>query len=187
MRGPDGVAGELGHIAVDMNGPVCGCGGRGHLERMTSGTGMARSATDALEAGVDAPELARIAASIAPAALEARHVSAAADAGDQVACAIVDTAVRAFAAAAVSIVDIFNPQRIIVGGGIALAWGESLLGPARELVARTAFRVARARVSIVQASLGDDVGLIGALPLVRLALSNPPQPEDAALVPAATA
>ena len=58
LRGPDGVAGELGHIAVDMDGPICGCGGRGHLERMTSGSGMARSATDALDAGADAPELA---------------------------------------------------------------------------------------------------------------------------------
>jgi glucokinase len=154
---------------------------------MTSGTGMARSATDALEAGVDAPQLARITASIAPAPLEARHVSEAADAGDQVARAIIDNAVRAFAAAAVSIVDIFNPQRIIVGGGIALAWGESLLGPARELVAKTAFRVARGRVRIVPASLGDDVGLIGALPLVRLALSGRPHEGHAALVSAATA
>jgi glucokinase len=172
MRGPDGVAGELGHIAVDMNGPVCGCGGRGHLERMTSGTGMARSGMDALEAGLDAPELARIAANIAPSPLEAHHVYDAAAAGDPTARRIIDTAIHAFAAAAVSIVDIFNPQRIIVGGGIALAWGEALLGPARDLVAKTAFRVARERVSIVPASLGDDVGLIGALPLVRLALSG---------------
>jgi glucokinase len=190
MRGPDGVAGELGHITVDMNGPVCGCGGRGHLERMTSGTGMARSAAEALaatsDAQADAPELARIAARVAPEPLEARHVSEAAAAGDPTARRIIDTAVRAFAAAAVSIVDIFNPQRIIVGGGIALAWGEALLGPARELVAKTAFRVARARVSIVPASLGDDTGLIGALPLVRLALSNGPVAAHSQAVPAAT-
>jgi glucokinase len=187
MRGPDGVAGELGHITVDMNGPICGCGGRGHLERMTSGSGMARSAIEALEAGSDAPELARIAASLAPAPLEARHVSEAAAAGDPIARRILDTAVRSFAAAAVSIVDIFNPQLIIVGGGIALAWGEALLGPARDLVAKTGFRVARARATIVPASLGDDVGLIGALPLVRLALSGPPPGDHPDLATAARA
>ncbi len=187
MRGPDGVAGELGHICVDMDGPVCGCGGRGHLERMTSGSGMARSAAEALQAGLDAPELARIAVRIAPAPLEARHVSEAAAAGDPTARQIIDTARRAFAAAVVSIVDIFNPERIIVGGGIAIAWGEALLGPARELVAKTAFRVARARVSIVAASLGDDVGLIGALPLVRSALSGQSTHGHPELMPAATA
>jgi glucokinase len=148
---------------------------------------MAKSATDALEAGSNAPELARIAERIAPAPLEARHVSEAAAAGDPIARSIVDTAVRAFAAAMVSIVDIFNPQRIIVGGGIALAWGDQLLGPARKLVAETAFRVSRARVSIVPASLGDDTGLIGALPLVRLALSGTPAHGHAELVSTATA
>jgi glucokinase len=184
LRGPDGVAGELGHITVDMNGPLCGCGAPGHLERLASGSGMARSAIEALAANPGAaPELARIAASIAPSALEAHHVSAAATAGDPTARTIVETAIRAFAAAAVSIVDVFNPARIIVGGGIALAWGEALLGPARELVARTGFRVARSRVSIVPAQLGDDVGLIGALPLVRLALLRggpEPHPEHIA-------
>jgi glucokinase len=171
VTGPDGAAGELGHLTVDMDGPFCGCGGRGHLERMSSGTGMARSAREALEAGERAPELARITAQLAPHPLEARHVSEAAAAGDPVARRIVEDARRAFASAAVSIVDVFNPQRFIVGGGIALAWGEELLGPARELVAATAFRLQARRVEIVLASLGDDVGLIGALPLVASALA----------------
>jgi glucokinase len=174
IKGPDGAAGELGHLTIDMNGPVCGCGGRGHLERMTSGSGMARSALEALEAGEDAPELARIAARLAPLALEARHVSEAAAAGDRVAQRIVDDARRAFAAAAVSIADIFNPQRIIVGGGIAMAWGDELLGPARDLVAATAFRLQARRVEIVPASLDDDVGLIGTLPLVNSVLAGLP-------------
>ena len=85
---------------------------------------------------------------------------------------IVDDARRAFAAAAVSIVDIFNPQRIIVGGGIAMAWGDELLGPARDLVAATAFRLQARRVEIVPASLDDDVGLIGTLPLVDSVLAG---------------
>ena len=170
ISGPDGVAGELGHLTADMDGPRCACGGRGHFERLSSGSGIARSAIEALAAGEDAPELERIAAEIAPRLLEAVHVSRAAQAGDRIAAAIIERAVRAFAASVVSIVDVFNPERIIVGGGVAEAWGEALLEPARELVAATAFRVAGRRVQIVPAALGPDVGLIGALPLVRMAL-----------------
>jgi glucokinase len=172
MTGPDGVAGELGHLTVDMDGPICSCGGRGHLERLSSGSGMVMSARDALAAGADAPELARIAAEVSPRSLEAVHISHAADAGDQVARQIVERARRAFAASLVSIVDIFEPARVIVGGGIVEAWGDDLLQPARDLVAQTAFRVAAQRVEIVPAQLGADVGLIGALPLVRLALAG---------------
>jgi glucokinase len=171
MTGPDGVAGELGHVTVDMDGPICGCGGRGHLERLTSGTGIALSAREALAGGINAPGLAHLAASIAPRPLESRHVAQAAEAGDAVAAGIIDRARRAFAAAVVSIVDVFNPQRIIVGGGIAIAWGDLLLQPARELVAATAFRIQARRVEIVPAQLGDDVGLIGTVALVATALA----------------
>ena len=80
-----------------------------------------------------------------------------------------DYARSAFAAALVSIVDIFNPSRIVVGGGIAIGQGERLLGPARQAVEQLAFRRQAARVEVVPAQLGDDVGLIGALSLVRLA------------------
>jgi glucokinase len=169
LTGPDGVAGELGHLTVDVNGPVCGCGGLGHLERLSSGTGIAQSAQDALAAGEDAPELARIAERISPAPLEAIHVSEAAEAGDPVAAGILERARRAFAVAVVSIVDVFNPDRVIVGGGIAMAWGDRLLDPAREAVEATAFRVQAARARIVPAELGDDTGLIGTVRLVALA------------------
>ena len=176
ITGPDEVAGELGHLTIDMNGLICSCGGRGHLERMASGSGMARSAREAVEAGEDAPQLARIAARIAPAPLDGRHVSEGAEAGDPVAARIVNDARRAFAASVVSIVDVFNPQRVIVGGGITMAWGDTLLQPARDLVAATAFRVQARRAEIVPASLGDDVGLIGALPLVAARLAANEQP-----------
>jgi glucokinase len=168
--GPDRVAGELGHVTVDMNGPLCGCGGVGHLEALASGTGIANAARAALEAGVEAAVLARIAASIAPRPLAAVHVSEAAEQGDSVAIAILDRATRAVALAVVSIVNVFGPDVVILGGGITLAWGERLLGPAREAVAATAFRIPGQRARVVQAALGDDVGLIGTVPLVASAL-----------------
>jgi glucokinase len=147
LRGADGNAGELGHLSVDADGPLCGCGARGHLEAIASGTAIARAYGASAGSEVAAREAA----------------------GDERAHEVMETARAAFAAAMVSIVDVFNPQRVIVGGGVAIGQGDRLLDPAREAVQRLAFRRQAARVEIVPAQLGDDVGLIGALALVRLA------------------
>jgi glucokinase len=176
--GPDGVAGELGHVTVDMDGPQCGCGGPGHLEALASGTGIARAARDALERGADAPVLVALAARLGGQPLTAVHVAEAEAAGDPVAMAILERARRAVAVAAVSFVNVFGPDAVILGGGITLAWGERLLGPAREAVAAKAFRIQAARARVVVAALGDDVGLIGTVPLVASALPGLAESED---------
>lgn len=152
LRGADGLAGELGHLTVDLDGPTCPCGAKGHLEAYASGTGIVNAAR---AAGHD------------PA--QASEVAAREEAGEPWAGEIMESARRAFAAAAVSMVDVFNPQRIIVGGGVALGQGDRLLQPARDAIAQTAFRGQAARVEVVRAQLGDDVGLIGGVPLVQLA------------------
>jgi glucokinase len=152
LRGADGLAGELGHVTVDMDGPLCGCGARGHLEALASGTGIVNAAR---AAGHDVQQ--------------ATEVAVHEEAGAEWAHEIMERARRAFAAAAVSMVDLFNPQRIIVGGGVAMGQGDRLLQPARERIAADAFDVQAARVELVPAELGDDVGLVGAVPLVGLA------------------
>jgi glucokinase len=151
MRGPDGLAGELGHLSIDIDGPPCGCGARGHLEAIASGTGIARAARELGLGEIDAVS-----------------VAAAEESGDQVAASIMGRARDAFAAALVTIVDVFNPQRVIVGGGIALGQGDRLLEPGRAAVRTLAYRRQAQRVAIVPATLGDDVGLIGALAIVDL-------------------
>ena len=166
--GPDGVAGELGHLVVDLDGPPCACGGRGHIEAICSGSGIVRLATEAARAGRSTALIDRL-SERAPRALEARDVAEVADAGDPEAAAIMERARGAFAALAVGLVNTFAPERIVVGGGLAEGQGERLLGPAREAVRTTAFRIPRERVQIVPAALGDDVGLIGAVPLLALA------------------
>jgi glucokinase len=170
LTGPDGVAGELGHLTVDMDGPLCGCGARGHLEALASGTGIANAARDALDAGEPARILRRVAEEVAPAPISGADVARAADLGDAVAGVIIERARRAVAVSVVSIVDIFGPDAVILGGGISIAWGERLVGPAREAVATTAFRIQAARAKVVPAALGDDVGLVGTVPLVASAL-----------------
>jgi glucokinase len=171
LTGPDGVAGELGHLPVEMDGPVCGCGARGHFERLSSGSGMARSAREELADGTATPLLRELAERVGAERIEGGHLAELEARGDQRSSAILERGRRAFAAAVVGIVDVFNPQRVIVGGGVTLAQGERLLGPAREAVRRHAFRVQAARAEIVAAELGDDVGLVGALPLVLAGLA----------------
>jgi glucokinase len=165
--GADGVAGELGHLVVDLDGPPCGCGAKGHLEAIASGSGIVRQARLAMDAG-RAPGLQALANRIAPQRFEARHVAEAEDAGDSDAAAIMTYARRAFASALVGLVNAFNPELIVIGGTLAREQGERWLGPARDAVAAKAFRVPRERVRIVEAELGDDVGLIGAQPLLGL-------------------
>ncbi|MGH2407555.1 MAG: ROK family protein [Candidatus Limnocylindrales bacterium] len=151
LVGPDGTAGELGHMTIDLDGPLCGCGARGHLEAIASGAAIANLAR---ESGAFPP------------GVTARDVARAEGSGDPTAVAIMTRARRAFAAACVSIVDIFDPEVIVVGGAIARNQGERWLGPAREAVRRDAFHAPARRVRIVPAALGADVGLVGAQPLV---------------------
>lgn len=164
LHGPDGTAGELGHLMVDRDGAPCGCGMRGHLEGIASGSGMARSARAAAKRG-ESDLLATLVREHGP-AFGGREVAAAAEAGDPVAAAIMAGARDAFAVSCVTLVDVFNPSLIVVGGSVAAGQGEQMLAPARAAVAAGAFRRPGARVRIVPAALGDDVGLVGGLVLV---------------------
>jgi glucokinase len=157
LRGADGLAGEIGHLTIDMNGPLCGCGMPGHLESFASGTGISKRAKEAGLTGSGGRDI------------EAREVADLEDRGDPAAAEIMEDARRAFAAAIVSITDVFNPSRIIVGGGIAIGQGERLFGPAREALKRSGYTRQAERVEVVPAQLGDDVGLVGGLSLVSLA------------------
>jgi glucokinase len=165
LRGADGLAGELGHLVVDLDGPPCGCGGRGHLEALSSGTGIARAASELVAKG-QAPGLATLARAAPGRSLTARDVAEAEDAGDPAATRLMERAREAFAAALVGVVDVFNPEVIVVGGSVAQSQGDRWLAPARIRIAAEAFRVQAARVRLVPAALGDDVGLVGALPLL---------------------
>lgn len=163
--GADGVAGEMGHLPVETADIVCLCGTPGHLEGASSGSGIARQAVSAAAAG-RAPGLAALAKRLAPVPLEARHVAEAEEAGDPDAAAIMERARAAFAAVVIGLVNVFNPELIVVGGSVALGQGDRWFDPTRRAVARGAFRIPRERVRIVAASLGDDVGLVGAQPLL---------------------
>lgn len=170
MLGPDGTAGELGHVTLIMDGgPRCGCGGTGHLEGIAAGAGLAAQAQGEVASGASAFLRAR--ADIAP--LTARDVAEGELAGDRACEFLMERARRAFAVACVGWVNAFNPALIVVGGTLAERQGERWLGAARAAVESSALRAPAARVRIVPAQLGDDVGLVGAWPLVAQRRCDP--------------
>ncbi len=170
FHGPDGLAGELGHVPVALDEPLCGCGGRGHLESIASGRALARDAA-AVVSGESpfgqSPFLDARAAAIGRDQLSARDVAAGEEARDPACVRLMDRARRAIAVACVGFVNTFNPHRIIIGGAIARAQGERLLQPVRAAILAEAFSVAAARVTVVGPELGSDVSLAGAHPLVH--------------------
>lgn len=174
LHGPDGLAGELGHVPVELDGPRCGCGGIGHVESIAAGVALAREAR-AIVAGNGSEFLAARAAALPKGEeLSAKDIAEGAQAGDPASRDVMDRARRALAAACVGYVNAFNPHRIVIGGSIAEAEGDRLLQPIRDAIAREAFDVVARKVTIVPAELGGDVSLAGAQPLVmsRLAQSN---------------
>jgi glucokinase len=148
-RGAMENGGELGHVTVDWHGRPCrGCGRRGCLEAYVSGTSIAERAR---EAGLDVRS--------------AEQVAAAAAVGEPVASEVWAGTVEALGCGLTSIVNLFEPELVVIGGGVSRA-GELLLGPVRERVSAGAMGPAARAVEIVSAALGDQVGVVGAAAIV---------------------
>ncbi len=158
-RGAGGNGGELGHVTVDWHGRRCrGCGRDGCLEAYVSGTSIAERAREALTRdGSSALAGARD--------LTAADVAAAARAGDALAMEVWEETVFALACGLTSIVNLFDPELVVVGGGVSRS-GEQLLGPVREWVRANAIAPAGRAMDIVPAALGDQVGVVGAAAIV---------------------
>jgi glucokinase len=144
-RGATGSGAELGHIVLEPGGPPCGCGGFGHLESFAAGPAAARVARALYGERSSAHELVTRGWAGEPEALDAL-----AGIG------------RYLGAGIASLVNVFEPEVVVVGGGFGEAVGELLLGPAREVVAVDGLEPARDHVRIVEAELGVEAGVIGA-------------------------
>jgi len=163
--GASGSAGELGHMTIDANGPRCSCGNVGCLEVLASGTAIAREALKRLRDGASSALTEIVAGKIEN--ITAQEVSLAAQGGDALALKIISQAATYLGVGLVNIVNIFNPEMIIIGGGVA-KMGELLLSPARQVVTERAFSLSARAVRIVPAQLGDDAGVLGAAIFARL-------------------
>jgi glucokinase len=163
-RGAIGSGGELGHMSIDEDGPPCQglCYNRGCLEVLASATGV-MSAANTLANEQPSGRLAN--AREGGTELDARFIIDRAEAGDREAREVLRRVGRHLGVGIANYVNIFNPELVVVGGGVSSA-GDLLLEPAREECRRRALKATGEEVRIVAAQLGNDAGLIGAAALV---------------------
>ncbi|HEX5417215.1 MAG TPA: ROK family protein [Chloroflexota bacterium] len=150
-RGSRGLSGEIGHTIVQPGGPLCACGKRGCLEATSAGPSIARAYAEATGAAVDAAEVFLRAGS-----------------GDAAARRVLDEAIRYLGIGLANAINLFDPDLVIVGGGVSQA-GEALFDPLREVVAEFNAPSPAGAVPIVAAALGDASGILGAVALAGLA------------------
>jgi glucokinase len=143
-RGSIGAGVELGHVVIVHDGAPCSCGGRGHLETYVSGTAADGVAREAFGPDADAHQLVRLAREADPKAVE-----------------LLAEIGRKLGSGIGSLINTFDPEVIVIGGGFAAA-GELLLAPAREVIAREALKPMRDSVRIAHAELGTSAGMVGA-------------------------
>ncbi|GGG64887.1 ROK family protein [Paenibacillus radicis (ex Gao et al. 2016)] len=164
LLGSKSFAGELGHTIIHPEGELCNCGNRGCWETFSSGTAIRNEALRRLEGGGSAIE--EIAA-MAGEEISSRHVFEAASQGDALAAEVIDRMIRYTAIGLANVVHTFNPDRIVIGGGVSKA-GDLLFPKLREETARFVMAPYRNTFEIVPAGLNDDVGLIGAASLFNV-------------------
>jgi len=157
--GSCGSAGEVGHMTIDVNGPKCECGNVGCWETLASGTAVAKEAIRRLNNGERSSLTEIVGGKIE--SITAETVGVAAQRGDSLALDVMTEAATYLGVGLVNLVNIFNPELIIIGGGMAKL-GDFLLAPARQVVRERAFQLPAQAVRIVPAELGDNAGVLGA-------------------------
>lgn len=160
LLGKHGLAAELGHVTIIPDGPMCGCGQRGHLEAIASGTGITHWVAEQLGNGV--PSVLQNTPDI-----NAKLIAEAAHSGDQLSLAAFTRAGSFIGLAITNYLHIFNPTIIIIGGGVSRS-RDLFIEPLRDAIRRNVMNPHYlSDLTITPAELSDDAGLLGALALAR--------------------
>jgi len=162
-HGASGSAGEIGHMTIDINGTRCPCGNFGCWETLASGTALARDAVKQIKAGAQTSIL-----DFADGKLDevsANRVFLAAKDGDRLANEMISQTGYYLGIGLVNLINIFNPQLILIGGGLA-RMGQLLLAPATKVVKKRAYELPAGAARIELARLGADAEALGAVALV---------------------
>lgn len=164
FRGSSGAGAEMGHVVVDIDGPPCqaNCPNRGCIEALASGTALA---AEAVEAARLAPDSGLGTALASGRAVDGQLVTELAEDGDRLAIELLATIGRRLGVALSGLANTFDPDVMVLGGGV-LAAGELLLAPAREVVRARAL-VPQNQVPVEAASHGAEAGMIGAAILAQ--------------------
>jgi glucokinase len=159
LHGSGGMASEVGHMVIDPEGPLCGCGGKGCLEVYASATGIRRMALEAIEKGKGGEILKRAGGKVEE--ITSEKVFEAAQSGDKAAQKIFNEMGRFLGLGLVNLIHLFDPEKIVIGGKASRAW-DSFINTTMEVVTERAMEGSREKVKIVQAKCGDDAGILGA-------------------------
>jgi glucokinase len=169
-RGAYGLSAEIGHFTVDPDGPPCACGARGHWESIASGTALGRRAREWAARGEAPQVLARAGGNVE--AVTGYEVGQAAAAGEADALAILTEHARAVALGLGGLVNILDPELIVISGGL-IDLGEALLTPIRAVLPEYVEAADRRPIpSVVAAALGEHAGAVGAAALARTLLPH---------------
>jgi glucokinase len=170
-RGGHGLAAEIGHFTVDPDGPPCACGARGHWEAIASGNALGRRAREWAARG-DAPNvLARAGGAVE--AVTGHEVGQAAKAGEEDALAILVEHARAVAVGLGGLINILDPEVVVISGGL-IDLGDHLLVPLRAALPEYVEAAAlRPMPPVLAAALGEHAGAVGAAALARTLLPPP--------------
>jgi glucokinase len=161
LQGARGLAAEFGHITVEPDGPLCGCGKRGHLEALASGTGISNYVANRLAEGATSALLTGPHPS-------AKEISLAAAQGDPLGLEAIQRAGTYIGHALADFLHLLNPSIVILGGGVSKS-GEMLFQPIRVALNERVITPEYTRdLQIVRAKLDEDSGLMGALALVKI-------------------
>ena len=162
--GSGGVAGELGHMTVDSNGAICGCGSRGCLEAVASKTGIQAEIKARIKRGEDTD----IRESLEKEGiLKSGPLRAAYDKGDIVVRETIERAAKYLGVGIANLINIFDPEAIVFGGGVIEELGDVILPIVKEEASRYAMRSIFENVKFEKAQLGDDAGIMGAFVLAQ--------------------
>jgi glucokinase len=169
-RGSTGAASEPGHMVIDFDGPPCqgNCPNNGCLETFASGTALAREGRVAAEGNPESA-LGRVLAE--GGVIDGKAVTDAANDGDPVAVAVVEEAGRRLGAGLSGLANIFEPEVIVIGGGVAKVIGDLMVAPAREEL-RTRALPPMNETPVRMAELGPEAGMVGAAEMARLELEQ---------------
>jgi glucokinase len=161
-RGHRGAAGEIGHVCIDENGPLCGCGRRGCVESFASRTAMERDVRAALEQG-RASVIPEIMTERGKQRMTSSVIDRALKAGDELMREVLGRAQHALGLLAGNVVNVFDPEIIVFGGGIVERLGERFVAPIREMAKSRYLRPdPEDSIRIVPSKLGDHAGAVGA-------------------------
>lgn len=157
--GAIGTAGEIGHMTIDDNGPLCNCGNKGCWEALASGTALAREAKQRIKEGAKTSILKYTEGDLEK--VTAQIIHSAAEQGDKLARDLIARTGYYVGVGVANLINIFNPELIVIGGGLSNI-GDMLLKPAFKVAAERSYREAFQAVRLVSAGLGRNSGVLGA-------------------------